>query len=136
MYRPFYWIVDCNIHLGFHILLCFVVGTSGDLQSVVSRLNLARNALTLLCVACGTLYLAFGCSNFLIHLGTYFHCVVFTVCPPVFYIAVVTVAGVSHNKQVVPITAITNVSPAPTRVSVEYSAQLVHSSLDHIQLQP
>jgi hypothetical protein len=79
-----------------------VVGTSKDLQVVVSRLSLARNSFVFLSVAVATLYLVFGCSNLLIHLGTYFSFVIFIVCPPGMYMSVVTVAGVSHNKQVVP----------------------------------
>jgi hypothetical protein len=73
-----------------------------DVKRVYFRLTVTYYAFFGLSISAGILYMIFGCDNFLFHLGTYFHLVLFTFVPPLLYALVLTVAVVSHNKQVVP----------------------------------
>jgi hypothetical protein len=109
----------CSITLfSFGILLCNslyfllqelklnMTGNSpDDIKRVYFRLTVTYYAFFGLSLSAGSLYMIFGCNNFLFHLGTYFHLVLFTFVPPLLYTLVLTVAGVSHNKQVVPISS-------------------------------
>jgi energy-converting hydrogenase Eha subunit A len=73
-----------------------------DVKRVYFRLTVTYYVFFGLSIIAGILYMIFGCDNFLFHLGTYFHLVLYTFVPPLLYALVLTVAGVSQNKQVVP----------------------------------
>lgn len=77
---------------------------SKGIKSVVYRLKVAYIMVSGACCMGGIVSMIFASSNFLFHLGTYLHLVVFTIAPPVSYMTVITVAGVSQsdNKQIVP----------------------------------
>jgi hypothetical protein len=69
------------------------------LKRVVSRLKVAYFFITGMCSAGGIVYIIFASSNYLFHLWTYLHLVMFITVPPVSYVLVITVAGVPRSDK-------------------------------------
>jgi hypothetical protein len=71
---------------------------SNDLKIVVSRLNVAYYFICFMSSNGGIIYIIFASSNYLFHVTTYLHHIMFMVVPSVSYVLVITVAGVSQSE--------------------------------------